>query len=153
MQRSELFVYKARKVADIVSLIAINLQILFFFVSFENQNLQVMKDYKVDKARFSATFCEEVYQVVREIPAGKVSTYGEIAALLGMPQCSRMVGRALKQVPEEMAVPCHRVVNATGRIVPGWEEQRSLLQEEGVAFKQNGCVDLKKHLFGCSSEE
>ena len=52
-----------------------------------------MKDYKVDKASLSASFCQEVYQVVREIPVGKVSTYGGIAALLGMSQCSRMVGR------------------------------------------------------------
>lgn len=51
-----------------------------------------MKDYKVDKASLSTSFCQEVYQVVREIPVGKVSTYGGIAALLGMPQCSRMVG-------------------------------------------------------------
>ena len=43
-----------------------------------------MKDYKVDKASLSASFCQEVYQVVREIPVGKVSTYGGIAALLGM---------------------------------------------------------------------
>ena len=50
-----------------------------------------MKDYKVDKAKFSVSFCQEVYQVVCDIPVGKVSTYGEIAALLGMPQCSRMV--------------------------------------------------------------
>lgn len=105
-----------------------------------------MKDYKVDKARLTNSFCEEVYQIVQAIPIGKVSTYGEIAALLGMPQCSRMVGRVLKQVPEDLSIPCHRVVNAAGRLVPGWEEQRSLLQEEGVAFKQNGCVDLKKHL-------
>lgn len=42
-----------------------------------------MKDYKVDKASLSASFCQEVYQVVREIPVGNVSTYGGIAALLG----------------------------------------------------------------------
>lgn len=66
-----------------------------------------MKDYKVDKASLSASFCQEVYQVVREIPVGKVSTYGGIAALLGMPQCSRMVGRALKQIPDDLSVPCH----------------------------------------------
>ena len=67
-----------------------------------------MKDYKVDKASLSASFCQEVYQVVREIPVGKVSTYGGIAALLGMPQCSRMVGRALKQIPDDLSAPCHR---------------------------------------------
>ena len=63
-----------------------------------------MKDYKVDKASLSETFCWEVYQVVCEIPLGKVSTYGSIAALLGMPQCSRMVGRALKQVPDNVSI-------------------------------------------------
>lgn len=106
-----------------------------------------MKDYKVDKASLSASFCQEVYQVVREIPVGKVSTYGGIAALLGMPQCSRMVGRALKQIPDDLSVPCHRVVNASGRLVPGWTEQKQLLLEEGISFKQNGCVDLKS-IFG-----
>ena len=49
-----------------------------------------MKDYKVDKASLSETFCREVYQVVCEIPLAKVSTYGSIAALLGMPHCSRL---------------------------------------------------------------
>lgn len=112
-----------------------------------------MKDHKVDKVRLTNAFCEEVYQIVQAIPAGKVSTYGEIAALLGMPQCSRLVGRALKQVPEEMAVPCHRVVNAAGRLVPGWEEQKELLKGEGITFRQNGCVDLKKHLLNYLSEE
>ena len=94
-----------------------------------------MKDYKVDKASLSDDFCREVYQVVCEIPSGKVSTYGGIAALLGIPQCSRMVGRALKQVPDEVSAPCHRVVNASGRLVPGWEEQKLLLLEEGISFK------------------
>ena len=112
-----------------------------------------MKDYKVDKASLSDDFCREVYQVVCEIPSGKVSTYGGIAALLGIPQCSRMVGRALKQVPDEVSAPCHRVVNASGRLVPGWEEQKLLLLEEGISFKQNGCVDLKKHLCNYSVSE
>lgn len=112
-----------------------------------------MKDYKVDKASLSDDFCREVYQVVCEIPSGKVSTYGGIAALLGIPQCSRMVGRALKQVPDEVSAPCHRVVNASGRPVPGWEEQKLLLLEEGISFKQNGCVDLKKYLWNYSVSE
>ena len=77
-----------------------------------------MKDYKVDKASLSETFCREVYQVVCEIPLGKVSTYGSIAALLGMPQCSRMVGRALKQVPDNVSTPCHRAVSYTHLTLP-----------------------------------
>lgn len=106
-----------------------------------------MKDYKVDKASLSEDFYREVYQVVCEIPLGKVFTYGGIAALLGLPQCSRMVGRALKLVPNGVSVPCHRVVNASGRLAPGWEEQKQLLLNEGISFKRNGCVDLKKHLW------
>lgn len=119
----------------------------------ENVDNARMKDYKVDKARLTDSFCEEVYQIVQAIPVGKVATYGGIAALLGMPQCSRLVGRALKQVPEGIAIPCHRVVNAAGRLVPGWEEQMELLQEEGITFRQNGCVDLKKYLFSFSMED
>lgn len=112
-----------------------------------------MKDYKVDKEKFSETFCRNVYVIVQEIPPGKVLTYGKIAALLGMPQCSRMVGRALKEVPAGKGIPCHRVVNAAGRPAPGWEKQRQLLQEEGVVFKSNGCVDLRKCLFLVDEEE
>ena len=65
-----------------------------------------MKDYKVDKESFSESFRKEVYEVVSQIPVGKVSTYGGIALLLGAPQCSRMVGRALKEVPDELSIPC-----------------------------------------------
>ena len=106
-----------------------------------------MKDYKVNKESFSDSFRREVYEVVSQIPTGKVATYGMIASLLGAPQCSRMVGRALKEVPEELNIPCHRVVNASGRLVPGWEEQRQLLLVEGIIVKDNGCVNLKKNLW------
>ena len=106
-----------------------------------------MKDYKVGKEIMSDTFCREVYAVVQDIPAGKVISYGEIAALLGKPQCSRMVGRSLKQVPADLNLPCHRVVNAQGRLVPGWEKQRNLLQAEGVCFKKSGNVDMARCLW------
>lgn len=106
-----------------------------------------MEDYKVNKGKYSESFCREVYEVVSQLPLGKVATYGGIAALLGLPRCSRMVGRALKEVPDNLSIPCHRVVNSSGRLVPGWEEQRQLLLEEGINFKLNGCVDLKKHLY------
>ncbi len=101
-----------------------------------------MKDYKVDKESLTTEFGLTVYALVQEIPVGKVLSYGDIALLLGAPQCSRMVGRALKQVPKELNIPCHRVVNAVGRLVPGWEEQRNLLEKEGVGFRPNGRVDM-----------
>lgn len=85
-------------------------------------------------------FDREVYDVVAEIPAGRVATYGQIARLVGFPGQARRVGRAMAAAPEE--VPCHRVVNAAGRTVPGWTDQRRLLEREGVRFRANGCVDL-----------
>lgn len=90
------------------------------------------------------TFLQDVYSVVAAIPAGCVVTYGQIASLVGRPQCSRMVGQAMHNVPEELHLPCHRVVNSRGRLVPGWTEQRVLLENEGVRFKANGFVDMKK---------
>lgn len=98
-----------------------------------------MKGPKIDVE----AFYKDVYAVVAEIPRGKVISYGEIALLLGRPQNSRMVGRALRLVPEGLNLPCHRVVNAQGRTAPGWVEQKQLLLEEGVAFRKNGEVDLK----------
>ena len=66
------------------------------------------------------------------------------AYLVGRPQCSRMVGQAMHNVPEDLHLPCHRVVNSQGRLVPGWTEQRALLENEGVRFRANGFVDMKK---------
>ncbi|HEX2985924.1 MAG TPA: methylated-DNA--[protein]-cysteine S-methyltransferase [Caproiciproducens sp.] len=88
-------------------------------------------------------FYERVYQIVSDIPRGRVATYGQIAFLLGMPQCSRQVGGALRHAPAFLNLPCHRVVNCKGRLVPGWDEQRSLLINEGVFFEENGNVNLK----------
>ncbi|MCD8079490.1 MAG: methylated-DNA--[protein]-cysteine S-methyltransferase [Bacteroides sp.] len=87
-------------------------------------------------------FSKEVYEVVAQIPYGRVITYGEIAWLLGRPNYSRLVGASLKG-GAGADLPCHRVVNAQGRLVPGWTEQRFLLEQEGVNFCGNGCVDLK----------
>ena len=89
-------------------------------------------------------FFNDVYAVVSEIPRGTVISYGEIALLLGKPGYSRLVGRALRNVPESLSIPCQRVVNSQGRLAPGWLEQRLLLEEEGVQFRPNGEVDMKK---------
>lgn len=89
------------------------------------------------------TFRQEVYSIVAVIPPGRVVTYGQIAYLIGKPQCSRMVGQAMHNVPVELSLPCHRVVNSQGRPAPFWEEQRTLLEAEGITFRKNGCVDMK----------
>lgn len=90
------------------------------------------------------TFRQEVYNVVAAIPPGRVVTYGQIAYLIGKPQCSRMVGQALHNVPSGLHLPCHRVVNSQGRLAPCWDEQKTLLADEGVTLKKNGCIDMKK---------
>lgn len=71
------------------------------------------------------SFGEEVYSVVASIPPGRVLTYGQIAYLIGKPQCSRMVGQAMHNAPEEQNLPCHRVVNSQGRLAPFWPNNGS----------------------------
>jgi len=86
-----------------------------------------------------------VYQIVQDIPVGKVATYGLIALLSGHPQRPRMVGQALHYAPA--GLPCHRVVNSQGRVAPCSPGFKELLTNEGVTLKDNGYVDLKKHLW------
>ena len=93
-----------------------------------------------------AQFYKEVYSITKEIPYGNVFTYGKIAQLIGNPQYSRMVGQALSYAPKEEDLPCHRVVNSQGRLVPSWQKQKELLEKEGITFKRNGCVNMSKHL-------
>lgn len=88
-------------------------------------------------------FFAEVYQLVQQIPAGKVLTYGRVATLLGWPRHSRLVGYALHKAPE--GVPCHRVVSSTGRTA--WSEQPLLLRSEGVPFTPSGKVNVRKALY------
>jgi len=95
-------------------------------------------------------FFRRVYAQVREIPRGRVATYGQIASMLGVPRGARAVGWALRALPgdEEGRVPWHRVVGAGGRISPrrgpGPQIQRRLLEKEGVGFG-SGRVDLARH--------
>lgn len=94
-----------------------------------------------------SSFEEEVYSVVKQIPYGKVLSYGIVAALAGYPGCSRMVGRALHNAPHDSGITCHRVVNGNGRTAPFWNEHKMLLEAEGVTFRRNDHVDMAKHLW------
>ena len=99
----------------------------------------------------SSTF-DLIYDIVRQIPRGKVATYGQIAAMAGNPRLSRVVGYALHVNPDPEGIPCFRVVNREGCVSPafafgGENMQIRLLEEEGVAFKSEGYVDLEKHLW------
>lgn len=91
-------------------------------------------------AQVTENFDAEIYDIVRQIPQGRVVTYGQLARLAQRPRWARRAGRALAHAPE--GLPCHRVVDASGRLAPGWTAQRELLEKEGVAFRKNGCVDL-----------
>jgi len=96
--------------------------------------------------KLNEDFMYQVLEVVAEIPEGKVATYGQIAALIGMEKNARLVGKALQVSGNyEDDYPCHRVVNSAGRLAPGFTHQRDLLLSEQVGFKENGCVDLKKY--------
>ena len=90
------------------------------------------------------TFQQEVYNVVAAIPPGAGGDVRTDSLSCRKTQCSRMVGHAMHDVPDGMCLPCHRVVNSQGRLAPCWAEQRALLEAEGVTFRKNGCVDMKK---------
>ena len=93
---------------------------------------------------------ENIYKVVKQVPCGKVTTYGDVARLAGAPRCSRQVGWALHVNPEQGVIPCHRVIFADGSLASGFafggkEVQKALLEAEGVEVSQDFKVDLKKY--------
>ncbi|SHO52341.1 MGMT family protein [Anaerocolumna xylanovorans] len=92
---------------------------------------------------------QKIYEIVADIPEGRVATYGQIAWMAGRPNAPRVVGYAMSRVPAGLNLPCHRVVNKSGKLAPyqvfgGEQFQRALLEKEGVTFLENGCIDLKK---------
>lgn len=93
---------------------------------------------------------EKIYEVVKNIPKGKVATYGQVALLAGNPRWARVVGYALHVNPEPGIIPCHRVVNREGKVAPGFAfggegVQRQLLESEGIIFETDGRIDLEKY--------
>ena len=86
----------------------------------------------------------EVYAIADSIPPGRVMSYGQIAEAVGRPKNARLVGKIMSMADRFGDHPCHRVVNSAGRTVPGWPEQREMLEAEGVEFKNNGNVDMKR---------
>ena len=95
----------------------------------------------------SIVMSDKVYEFVKSIPPGKVATYGQIALYLGNRNFARVVGNILHGNPDPEHIPCHRVVNAQGRLsrsyaFGGIAAQRHLLESEGVVFKSDQGVDL-----------
>lgn len=89
---------------------------------------------------------EVVYEIVAQIPQGRVLTYGAIARLAGYPNHSRLVGRVMRGAPDGQ-LPCHRVVSATGRLAPHYPAQAELLAAEGVMLSPSDKVPLKTYLW------
>jgi len=101
-------------------------------------------------------FSDSVFAQVARIPKGKVSTYGQIARIIGSPRSARYVGYALRTNPapgtDKGCIPCHRVVFKDGSLCKGFifggpEEQRSMLEAEGVSFLEDGRINMEKHLW------
>ena len=92
------------------------------------------------------TTFEKIYEVVKTIPKGKVTTYGQVALLAGNPRWARVVGYALHVNPDPDTIPCYRVVNREGRVSPAFAfggENMQVLMLEGDGIKvTDGRVDL-----------
>lgn len=103
----------------------------------------------VEKPNTGPRLYDRIYDTVRQIPAGRVATYGQIAHLVG--GCSaQMIGFALAALPKGSDVPWQRVINSKGMISPhgvgfGSMIQRTLLEDEGVVFNLEGVIDLKTY--------
>lgn len=98
------------------------------------------------------SFFDKVYEQVKRIPYGKISTYGAIARKIGSPQSARMVGYALNASHNRDDVPAHRVVNRKGLLTgkqhfDGSNLMQQLLESEGIAVKNNEIIDFDKHFW------
>ena len=90
-------------------------------------------------------FIYEILSVVGEISEGKVATYGQIARLIGKDKNARLVGNVLSRANYYGNYPCHRVVNHAGRLAPHFHDQKPLLLEEDITFKDEQYVDMKQN--------
>ena len=89
----------------------------------------------------------QVYDILIQIPEGKVTTYGDIAKALGHPRASRQVGRILNKNPSPILVPCHRVIMSDGSIggyAFGKARKKELLKKEGLSFNGDNTIDFAK---------
>ena len=95
-------------------------------------------------------FTQRALNIIRNIPEGKVLTYGRAAALAGKHRGARQVSRLLHSMSKKHDLPWHRVVNSKGKISlkrsHGYELQKALLESEGIKFSKNDAIDLKLYL-------
>jgi len=111
----------------------------------------------IDIDKYGTPFQREVWRAITLIPAGRVSSYGEIARYLGKPGAVRAVGTAVGKNPFAPEIPCHRVVPSDGRIgnYSGGEGVRTkiaLLEKEGVEVREGKIVDFKRLFYPLTEE-
>ena len=102
-------------------------------------------------------FFDRVYEVARQIPRGRVTSYGAIARFLGAARSARMVGWAMNNAGGMEDVPAHRVVNRKGLLTgkfhfEGSNLMQQLLENEGVKIKDNQVIDFEKHFWDPSRD-
>lgn len=100
----------------------------------------------------NSDFFQKVYEVVKQIPYGKITTYGAIAKKIGASRSARMVGYALNSVPADEEIPAYRVVNRKGVLTgkhhfQGTNLMQQLLESEGIKIKDNTVQDFEEHFW------
>ena len=119
-------------------------------INHDSSKITARKDAPTDTAAASADQRRAaLYLALAQIPAGQVTSYGELAARAGLGRAARWVGRTLSQLPDDTTLPWHRVVAAGGRLSlpvgnPAGDEQRARLRSEGVSI-HNERVDMRRH--------
>ncbi len=119
-------------------------------INHDSSKITARKDAPTDTAAASADQRRAaLYLTLTQIPAGQVTSYGELAARAGLGRAARWVGRTLSQLPDDTTLPWHRVVAAGGRLSlpagsPAGDEQRARLRSEGVSI-HNERVDIRRH--------
>ncbi|MGM0845773.1 MAG: MGMT family protein [Bacillota bacterium] len=102
-------------------------------------------------------FTEAVIRVIKNIPSGKVMTYGQVAGLAGSPRAARQVVRILHSMSRKHQLPWHRVINAKGQIAlrdeESFEEQRLSLEGEGVEVGLHGKIELARYQWNPENAE
>ena len=99
----------------------------------------------------NSSFFEKVYEVVKQIPKGKVTTYGAIAKYLGHPKSARMVGWAMNKAHNDDSIPAHRVVNRNGVLTGkhhfAFQSMEKQLLAENIIVEDNKIVDFETHFW------
>ena len=100
------------------------------------------------------TSTQQAVNIIRNIPEGRVLTYGIVAALAGKPRGARQVSRILHSMSKKYDLPWHRIVNSKGKISlkqsRGYELQKALLESEGIKFSKTDTIDLKLYSWNIS---